>query len=248
MGPNCKAILSYVFNSKLNDSFNFDNRRETIESKYFTKALKLNKRSFFVNEDSDPKNHFLLQVYENAVLYKSNYIVIGQQGLKGPRGDRKLFDIGMETILKDTRFPTILIQEPCFRRPKDNKYISWLFVVDRKNQKSKKILKTFLPLVDPEYDYVKCINLLPEYLDFDDVEEEFLIQMKYFNIKNYNYEVEICTNESYAKQICEMVNFGEENFNFVCFYHNQEKYFYNPENCDSKTMIYKIKANLCITY
>jgi len=247
MTPKSKLIMSYIFNSKHNHLFNYANKKETIEEIYSIKALRLNKISFFINEYSDTKNHFLHQVFENAVLYQSNYLVIGQNGLRGPRGDKQMFDKGVDFILKDTRFPIILIQEKCERNPKEKRNINWLFILDRNNNKCNKILKTFLPLVSPEIDYVKCINLLPAYLDFDDIEEEFRYQTKCFNIKNFNYEIMINTTESYAKKICEMVNFGNDSYDFVCFYHNQEKFIYNPDKCDSKYFIYKMKANLCFS-
>ena len=94
------------------------------------------------------------------------------------------------------------------------------------------------------------LTILPSVIKKDDVELNFLKDMKTNKIKNYSYELVTDSKEPY-KLVIDLVNYGEVNFNFVVIY-NKIKPFLNSTTKSDKHLLPNIniinhcKSNICI--
>ena len=220
---------------------------ETVISFYQDKLIPFENQSFFYYEDRVSDVHVLEQVNSIGNRYRANFLFVGLFGIKGPRADKKELSKGVNYLLGNSKMPTVLIQENVLKKRKENKNLKWLFIFDRQYSYCMKIMNTFFPLVNPE-DLVSALTLLPHHIFFDDVEKEFNDETEARGFKNTAYEKIQYDTPSYAKETVDKVNFGQTLYDFVVFYHNNEKFKVQGEKSDSYYIVSKCKANLCFVY
>jgi len=240
-----KLLIVHIFNSGLDETYNFRNRKDTIIDCYSTRILKMDKsRALFLQEDRISKVHALEQVNRISANYKCSYLVSGYYGIKGPKGDNKELSKGVDYLLSYSRSPTIIIKENTLRKNKLNRQIKWLFVFDRAYMNCYSILNRFLPLINNEKDHVFGFSMLPSYINFDDIKKNFLLDMELCRIRSFDYEA-IEYKKTSSEFVREKVNFGDTLFDYVVFYNNPEKHHSEGNFSDIVNLVTKCASNIC---
>ena len=129
---------------------------------------------------------------------------------------------------------------------KSKKGFNWLFALDNSNLGRLRMIEKLFPLIDKENDILFGLGLyetsMPGVdkvkLDFDD----FCIK---YDLKNVCYD-SISYKNNISDLIIERVNFGEFNFNFVCFYNSIIKYNKERKESDLYNIINKCNSNIVI--
>jgi hypothetical protein len=129
---------------------------------------------------------------------------------------------------------------------KRRKGFNWLFVFDRSSTNCFKTFATFLPLINKNLDTIYAFTLLPNFVSYDDIKNQFYSQIDLSGIPKESVFYE---REEYTKNpsliINEKINFGEILFDFVVFYNNPEKYKIDPKSSDVVNIIKYASCNIC---
>ncbi len=240
-----KLIIVHIYNSEMDEYYNFRNKKDTINDKYSTKILKVDRsKVLFLKEDRVSKLHALEQVNRIAANHMCSYLISGYYGIKGPKGDNKELTKGVDYLLSFSKIPTVIIKENILRKNKPNGQIKWLFVFDRAYMNCYSIFNRFLPLINREKDYVFGFTMLPDWINFDDIKKNFQLDMEICKIKNFDYEyVEYKKNPS--ELVKEKVNFGEILYDYIVFYNNPEKHRNEGKLSDIFNIVTKCASNVC---
>lgn len=237
----------YIYNSKLNDQFNYANKKENIIEKYGDKINRLRKSINFVLEDRNLEyTHALQQVTRLADTVKANYLIAGYYGIKGPKSENTELTKGINYLLSSCYIPTIIIKDITLRIDKMEKGYNWLFVFDRQYINSIKCLRAFLPLIDKDKDYVHGLTLSDELSHFssDDVKNDFMNEIEEAGIKNYQYE-----SGNYQRFVssvlAEKINFGSVLYDFLVFYNNSQKHKTDGNNSESAKIVKFCNCSIC---
>jgi len=240
-----KMLIIHIFNSSMDEYYNFRNKKDTIIEKYNTRLLKIDKsKTLFLKEDRISKVHALEQVNRIASNHKCSFLISGYYGIKGPKGDNKELSKGVDYLLSFSRSPTILIKENTLRKNKPNGQIKWLFVFDRAYMNCYSILNRFLPLINNERDFVFGYTLLPNWINFDDIKKNFIMDMELCRINNYDYEAAEYL-KAPSELVKEKVNFGDLHFDYLVFYNNPERHRNDGKSSDTVNLITKCASNIC---
>ena len=238
----------YIFNSKKDSKFNYKNKKEIIDGKYKDKISLLNIPSIhFLTEDRTSEIHPLEQTHTFAIRKKSDFLICGFTGMKGPRGDNMELTKGIDYLLKSCQVPFILIKDKTVRKErKDGKY-RWLCVIDNGLSNANSAFEKFLPLIETEKDELFTISMLKYEGQKDYNEEVFIETCKDHDIKNYTYEnFVIGKNGASSKKINKTINFEENPYDFVILLNNRAVYTNELEKSDNFSIIGNSKCNICV--
>ena len=253
-----KAIFVYIYPDDVeNSSYVSQFRTNNIISLYSDNFRYLNEdKFFFISEERDYKisDNKLMQTFNLIKKYNVSYIFASYEGLSGPKGDQKESENNIKFLLKYIDIPIIFFKEPVYltmeEREKESVKLNWLFVFNMNDTRCFSILAKFIGLIDTDNDFVHGLTFLPPTLKKDDIELNYLNEMKIRKIKNYSYEMLNGSKELY-KTVIDMVNNGGVHFNFVVIYNKikptsnsvvkTEKYNDNIIN-----VINNCFANICI--
>jgi hypothetical protein len=238
-----KLLIVYIYNNALDDTNNYYHRKKTVIKTYQQRMSKLSAdNSIFLSHDRSSKFHAIDQVLSISAKYEPTYLVSGYYGIKGPKESTNELSKGIDYLLLYSKLPTIVIKEECKR--KEGVGMKWLFVFDKTYINCTKLMKIFLPLVNPELDYVHGFTLLPSYVFYDDIKRVFEAEMEKHEIKNHGYE-----SQEYKRNpgeiVLEKINFGEIPFNFSVIFNNPQKYKVEGENSDTLKIVKKGHCNIC---
>lgn len=240
-----KLLLAYIFDSTIDNTNNFRNRKETIIHKYSTKILKMIQTKVnFIKEELKSGIHPIDQLHKISIDNNSEFLVTGFYSLRGPKGDNKQLNLGVDYLLSNSKKPTILIKENSLRKNKQNRQLKWLFIFDKAYFKSYSIFEKFISLVDPNNDFVYGYTVMPSWFLNDDIKNSFMNDIKKNNIKNFDYLAENYQVSS-AKPINEKINFGDIHFDYVVFYNNPQKHKVEGKNSSVLNIILNSKSNIC---
>lgn len=240
-----KLFVVHIFNSKMDEYFNFRNRKDTIVDKYETAVLRIDKsRVLFLQEDRSSKIHPLEQVHRISVNHKCNYLVCGYYGMRLQKGDNKELAKGIDYLLTFSKTPMIIIKENKLRKMRPNGKLNWLFVFDRAFINCYNIFEKFSPLINAEKDFVFGYTMLPDWVNFDDVHRNFNMDIESKKIENFDYEV-VEYKKNPSELVKEKVNFGDIIFDYMVFYNNPEKHKSAGKESDIVNLFTKCHANLC---
>lgn len=242
-----KFLVNYVYYSTKNNEYNYANSKDTIICKYSELIGKYKLNGSFYIEDRWSKKHALEQVVKHTEIDKSNFLIVGYFGIKGPKCDNKELSKGVDFLLGHSVSPTILIKENSIREKTKTKGFLWAFIFENQNRYHRyKILEKFLPLVDPERDTVHgicCFEVsVPNY---NPMEKEFLESCQNLGLKNYHCDNIAYSGGNISYPIIDKVNHGKNNFNFVVFSNNLHAHIQNPEGNDYLELIRRCSANIC---
>lgn len=255
MNDNQKFIFAYIYSSPEQDkTHNYRNKKDIIMASYQNSMRSLDiDRFFFFGEEQNSKNysHTIQQVEKLCDKHAASYMLTGFNSLKGPKGDNKLLEKGLQIMLKSQRTPFIVIKESSFQKPESSlEGLTWLFVFDKINTKCFNSFKKFVPLIDFSKDKVCGYTLIPNSNPFDDIEPLFLKEVSSRNIAKYEYDFQRYNDEAqlYANK---KVNFGLTRYDFVVLYNN---IFYTEfsKNIVEKQMISNMhiilgaSSNICV--
>jgi len=237
--PYSKLLVLHVFNSKLDPIVNYNNKKTTVLEKYANKIEKFKKQSHFVTEDKMSKVHVLEQVARLAENYAANFLICGDQGLKGPRGDNHEQVIGHEFLLGSSKTPVMIIKEETIREKKKDKNFKWLVVMDRQFTYTSKAFSAFIPLIDAEKDFVYCIGgYSTSSYGTDVLKDQFMNLIEKNGIKNFEYEVIVYgPKKPLHASVIEKVNFGTIIFDFIVIYNNSVPSIIRFESNDAWNII-----------
>lgn len=155
-----RMLAIYIYDSKLNDQFNFDNKKENVIEKYSDKINKSRKNVSFIYEDKNlESSHALQQVNLLAGTVKADYLIAGYYGIKGSKSENTELTKGINYLLSSSAIPTIIIKDTILRKDKPEKGHNWLFVFDRQYMNAIRCLRAFLPLIHRESDRVYGISI-----------------------------------------------------------------------------------------
>jgi len=253
---NGRILSSYLFDSSKDELYNYYNKKEVVLSRYETlllthleeKKYKLIKKDkkYFTQYDQSVQLANELGVKNNA-----NFLFCGFKGLKGPLARNEELEKGLSYLLSESRMPTVIIKEENLRVMKSRPQTGykWLFVFDRNSSYSYKILPAFSHLLDPAKDTVDAMTLLPSFINFDDIKNNFysFLENLGFDTSNSKYESFECR-KTPSSIVIEKINFSEAPFyDFVVFYNNPIS-FKNEiykENNDNFKIAMKAYCNVC---
>jgi len=241
-----KLVVLNIYNSQLNHTYNYRNKKETIFEYIAENLIKIDPtRALFLQENQEGYfKHPIAQVNDFAIKKKCSFLVSSYNGLKGPKGDNKELIKGMDYLLENSKIPTILIKEKSLRAFKPNSQLKWLFVFDRFYFNCHFILSKFMELVSSGSDYVYGLTLLPTWVKFDDIKKKFEDEMINNKIKNYKYEtIDYINNPSLI--IVDKINEDQIPFDYVVIYSNPDKYKTEKQNGDIAKIITKSTCNVC---
>jgi hypothetical protein len=242
-----KLLLTYVYDPEQEEYLNFRNRKETIINKYSTFLSTQQKPENYKFDvlNKEKKENVLELIFDNSKKLKAEYLFLGYNGMKGPRGDNKVLAKNIEILVTKCQFPTVIIKEQKLRLENRSKRYKWLFVFDRLSTDCYKILEKFSNLLKPEIDQVELLTLLPNFIYVDDYKRKYLTDLESLNIPNENilYGCETY-DKSYSDCVIEKVNFAEKPFyDFVVFYNNSTS---SPEKKkEAINLITKLSSNIC---
>jgi len=248
LGAQSKLIVAHIYSKRMNESYNYKNKKETVVDTYSNKIMSLGNRARFVVEDrTEGIVHSLEQVKNLAMHVQSNFLVCGYYGIKGPKGDNNELTKGVNYLLGNSRIPTIIFKDTPLRSKKPSKGYSWLVVLDKRMIKPIRCFQNFSCLINPDKDLVSGLTLMNEYQDTkndDDLKEQFLTEIENNGIQNFNYE---CVNypKTPSTIISEKVNYGDINFDFVVFLYNRERHKNEGSNSDVSSIVKMTNCTLC---
>lgn len=219
-----KALLVYVTPTAAEDKTNnYRNKKEIILHNYSVNMRNLDlEKYFFLHEEKNPKfKHFIEQVDKIAEKYTASFLLTGFAGLKGPKGDNKELNKGLEYLLRNCKMPMIILKESIVNKPENSNMTgnNWLFVFDKINGKCYNIVNKFFGLIDPEKDTVYGLSLMHHKDSLDDLENIFNNDMKQKKVKRFFYENQKYESDSYVI-VTNKVNFGIIRYDFVVIYNN----------------------------
>jgi hypothetical protein len=242
-----KLLVIHVYNEKMNHLYNYNNKKDTVIQNYINKLMIFSTISNFIVEDRNQKAvHALEQVNKQCVKYKANYLISGYYGIKGQKAENKELSKGVDYLLSYSRVPTIVFKDITLRADTKTKGYNWLVIFDKQFNNTIRCFKAFLPLINPEKDFVFGLTLVPNPNMNDDIKEEFLKEVEGNGISNYKYE---CNSYIRAPSviITEKINYGEVLYDFVVFYNNREKYRNEGANTsDITNIVTKSNCSICI--
>lgn len=220
-----KTLFVYIYPDDSEDITNVSQfKKNNIFSSYLDNFRNLDEDKFFFISEEQDKNTFdnrLIQLHTFVKNYNVSFIVSSYEGLAGPNGNLKELELNIKYLLKSIEIPVILFKEPIYltieEREKESANLNWLFVFDMNDTRCYSILNKFLGLIDQEKDFVYGLTFLPATLKKDDIELNFMNEMKLRKIKNYSYEM-VNNNKEPYKTVIDLVNNGEVHFNFVVIY------------------------------
>lgn len=243
-----RLIAMYVFNSKLNDQFNYANKKENVLEKYSDKISRSKKDVNLILEDRNLQYpHALSQINKLAETVKANYLVAGYYGIKGPKAENAELTKGVNYLLSSCYIPTIVIKDITLRKDKKlEKGYNWLFVFDRQYMNPIRCLRAFLPLIDKENDLVYGLTLNEEFSTIrnHDVKSDFMTEIESGGIVNYQYE-EATYQRNVSSVLAERINFGSILFDFLVFYNNSNKHKLDGNNSESAKIVKDCNCSIC---
>ena len=129
---------------------------------------------------------------------------------------------------------------------KKRKGFNWLFILDNNNLGRIRLLEKFTSLIDADNDIVYGFGLFEGSVpNSDRVKNEF---EEYCEKKKFNYYCydSVTFKNTIADLINDKVNYGSENFNFVCLFNSVSKYLKDGKDSDYISIINKCNSNICI--
>lgn len=241
---NVKFIVCHIYNSAMDDMYNFQNKKDTVIEKYSQILLNYSEEKFkFITEDKSSKIHALEQILNIGKEYNIKFLVTGYYGIKGQRGSNIELTKGVDYLLEVSKVPTILMKFKTSREASKEKRFRWLFIFDKQYFNCFSTFHTFLPLISKS-DYIYGLGLMPTYINYDDIKGQFEVHCKKNKINDHEYESYIYCNMP-TKYVLDKINFQNNNFDFVVFYNNPSKYRNDPESVDFMEIIKKAGSNIC---
>lgn len=224
INDNQKFIFAYIFPTVEEDKTNnYRNKKDIIISSYQNNMRNLDfDRFYFYSEEKNAKNysHTIQQVEKLCDKYAVNYMLTGFNSLKGPKGDNKYLERGLQLMLQSNKTPFIVVKESLFQNPESSlEGLSWLFIFDNINNKCFNSVKKFSPLIDFSKDKISAYTLIPNSNPFDIIEPLFIKEMTSKNVAKYEYDTQRYNDEAYV-YANKKVNFGKTRYDFVVIYNN----------------------------
>jgi hypothetical protein len=236
----------YIFNSQKDSSFNYKNKKEIIMSKYKDKIESLNNPFIeFLTEDKTSAIHPLEQTHTLALKKKSNFLICGFTGMKGPRGDNMELTKGIDYLLRNCTVPFVLIKDKTIRKERKDEKYRWLCVIDTESQNNQKAFQAFLPLIETEKDEVTILCMMKNEYQNDFYEDIFTDICKENNIFNYTYET-MLIEKNIALIINKKINFDENPYDFVILLNNRSHYSSELEKSNNFSILGNSKCNICV--
>jgi hypothetical protein len=196
-------------------------------------------------DDKSSEIHPLEQTHSLALEKKSNFLICGFTGMKGPRGDNMELTKGIDYLLKNCRVPFILIKDKTIRKERKDEKYRWLCVIDSEIQNTQKAFETFLPLIETEKDEVTVISAIKHEGQFDFNETLFNDIVKENSILNYTYEP-VLIEKSLSLIINKRINFDENPYDFLILLNNRSLYSNELEKNSNFSIIGNSKCNICV--
>jgi hypothetical protein len=257
-----KAVFVFIVPKFENDkTLNYKNKKDIIINRYSIDMRNLDTdRFFFSTEPSKPQDYpsNLAQYYKHCAKFPFSFSLFGFCGLKGPKGDKKELENNLKFLMKYHKEPFILCKCDLFEN-KDSEIsiskeeirsYSWLFVFDRINNNCFNCFKSFSKLVDFKKDKVSGLTLLQTHMTEDDIKPKFTEELNQRGIKKFNYDC-----KTYEKESCaivkNMVNFGNENYDFVVIYNSYNNSEVNKGNYEKQSYsnyqsLMECLSNICV--
>ena len=215
-------IVAHIFNK--NKTVPFEYESETLFSKYETQLIgkfPLERYSLEFRSKSPNTNHSLADINTIAKEVAASVLLVGFKGHKQSLDPGELTK-GIQYISSNIMLPVILLKEQAVRQAE--KPINWLVPIQKLTGKAHACFEFALTIIDPEVDFVKGVCLYD--YEFDkDLEEKFEELCKSKGITNFKFEyVKREKKMLVGDQIADIVNYGDEAFNFVVLGHNPLKY------------------------
>ena len=264
ISENHKAVFVFIVPKFENDvTFNYKNKKDVIINKYSIEMRNLDTdRFFFSTEPSKPQDYpsNLAQFYKHCAIFPFSFSLFGFSGLKGPKGDKKELEKNIRFLMKYHKEPFILNKCDLFEA-KDSetgltksieeiRSYSWLFVFDRINLNCFNCFKSFSNLVDFKKDKLSALTLLPTHVAGDDIKPKLTKELIERGMTKFNYACETYKSEANV-QIKKMVNFGDENYDFLVIYNSYNNSEVNKANFDIQNSsnyqtIMDCFSNICV--
>lgn len=240
-----KVLVMHV-SSYQDDNCSFKYKKETVTNTYATKVTKLAGRVNFVVEDKkENMNHALEQVMAFAMFFKSNYLVTGYYGIKGAKGDNNELTKGVNYLLGYSTIPAMIIKDTEIRSKKTSKSHSWLFVFDRKIPNAIKCFQAFSHLIDPLNDNVHGLTVdTSNTSSTDEFKEQFNKEIEDKGVFNSEYEC-VATSKAVSAVVCQKVNEGDIQYDFVVFTNNRQKHRTEGEKSDVVNIVKNCSSSVC---
>lgn len=129
------------------------------------------------------------------------------------------------------------------------KGFKWIFILEKNYYNRMRVFEFFNELIDKNNDYVHGFGLHEQSVpSLDPIEKEFTNYCKKEGFKYYGYDSG-AYKHAINEVVTEKVNFGNIQFEFVCFFNNRLKQItYNNGQCsadDYSNLIKKVNANIC---
>ena len=243
-----KILLVHIFNEKLDDSLNYKYKKDTVLNFYSNKINSLGDQADFLIRNRDENiSHALEQVKGIASYFKSNYLVSGYYGIKGPKEDNNELSKGVSYLLGNSLIPTIIIKDTVLRKEKTTKGYTWLVVLDKQIKNSIKCFYAFSELVDPENDFVHLLvlNSGNSSSTSDEFKEQFMREIETRKIKKFEYECDTSFNKKPSEVISEKINFGNTIIDFLVFYNSRDKHKNDGNNSDVINVVKNSSCSIC---
>ena len=237
-----KLLVTYVYSLEMDYLYNFNNKKETVIEKFETLigTNLTDNKCLFDKANKQIGTHPLNQQVLIGETYKTNYLVCGLNGLRGPRGSNLELKRNLHFIMSEKVPSTILIKQKISERGR----LNWLFVFDKMNEKAFDMFHAFQPLIR-ENDFVKGLTMIPDFLSNDNVK----IQFEHFAEKlGYDWKYQCETYKNLGKQlefVVNEVNFSEVNYDFVVLFNNTKKYRLKSDRADWFDLVKRLGANVC---
>jgi hypothetical protein len=244
--PGSKILVMHVSSPDQDDKCSFKNKKETVTNTYATKVAKLAGRVNFVVEDKkENMGHALEQVMAFGMFFKANYLVTGYYGIKGAKGDNNELTKGVNYLLGYSTIPAMIIKDTEIRSKKTSNRHSWLFVFDRKLPNAVKCLQAFSQLIDPLNDLVHGLTVdTNSSTGTDEFKEQFFKEIEDKGIINYQYEC-VSTTKGASAIVCQKVNEGDIQYDFVVFTNNRQKHRTEGEKSDVVNIVKNCSSSVC---
>jgi hypothetical protein len=242
-----KLLAMHVSNPDQDHEYNYKNKKETVMNFYAGKVAKIGGGANFVVEDrKEGLSHAVEQVMAFAMFFKANFLVSGYYGIKGPKGDNNELSKGVSYMLGYSTIPCIIIKDTLLRSKKSDIRHTWLVVLDRQFPNATKCFQTFSQLIDPITDLVSglTIDTMDSSSSSDDFKDLFMKEIEDRGIVNYTYERKF-SSKSPSAIVCDKVNDGDVEYDFVIFMNNRNKHRTDGANSDVINIVKNCSSSVC---
>ena len=182
------TIVSHVYDDK-KDYLDYKFKPDNIKKDYEAQMIGVHSSHWVqVWQHREPKLTTKQHMVAIAEEYRSNILVLGYHGRKGPKEDPTLLGSNVDAIASDPVCPILVIKRKEERSAKENGAFRFLCCMDDR-EKAKEALRTIISIMDTEKDELIILHVKKSTIDHEKIQESSTAICEELGVKNHKFEL-----------------------------------------------------------